>query len=161
MKETNLDELRDRLLRRIVINNNGCWEWQGAINNHGYGVIKVTNLSGNGEIRTFYVHRMSYLCHKGNLCSDKLVCHKCDNPICINPDHLFLGTNKDNMDDMQNKNRKVVNSDVHYGNNYAGKMVLANGVVYKSYTEAGKALGISGNSVKKRIKNGLSGYKQL
>lgn len=160
MKITTLSEVKQRLLKNIS-ENNGCWEWQGAVNNHGYGLIKITNLEGVEGRNTCYVHRMSYLCHNKHLPYDKLVCHTCDNPICINPDHLFLGSNQDNMDDMKSKNRQVTNSTVHYGNNHAGKKVIAEGIEYKSFSEAARALGVSCTMIRKRIKNGVKGYKRL
>lgn len=72
-----------------------CWYYLGYKNpRHGYG--RYNGIS---------VHRLSYEIHKGPI-GDLLVCHKCDNPPCINPDHLFLGTVKDNFDDMRRKGRE-------------------------------------------------------
>jgi len=161
MKITTLEDIKSRLLGKIEINNE-CWEWQGATNNHGYGTMKITNLQGSDEGRkTCYVHRMSYLCHNNEFPSDQLVCHTCDNPICINPDHLFLGSNQDNMNDMKSKNRQGTNNTIHYGNNHAGKKVIADGIEYKSFSEAGRALGVSCTMIRKRVKNGVKGYKKL
>ena len=82
----------------IIDDNTGCWMWNGRCDNNGYG-----RLSHNG--RSYATHRLSYeLIHKeppGNL----FVCHKCDTPGCVNPEHLFLGTNEDNMKDMAAKGR--------------------------------------------------------
>lgn len=75
-----------------------CWVWTGNTNYSGYGIIKH-----NGKM--WRAHRLSYLLANG-ICPDNLfVCHKCDNPPCIRPDHLFLGTNADNVRDMINKGR--------------------------------------------------------
>jgi len=65
---------------------------------HGYGVVKV---EGKAQL----AHRVSYLYFRGPL-DLPFVCHKCDNPSCVNPDHLFLGTNQDNIDDKVAKNRQ-------------------------------------------------------
>jgi hypothetical protein len=78
----------------------GCIEWVGPKNGAGYGQFQI-----NGTL--WLAHRYSYMMHKGAL-DNLLVLHKCDNPACINPDHLFLGTHADNMRDMVNKGRNQV-----------------------------------------------------
>jgi len=77
----------------------GCWEWTGCLNNKGYGVMNT----GDGSV--IYVHRFSYLIHIGEISKGLFVCHKCDNAKCVNPDHLFLGTHTDNMQDKTIKGR--------------------------------------------------------
>lgn len=91
--EHSMETLRDRI--RIV---NGCWEWQRARNKAGYG-----NVVHNG--RTWLSHRLPYMFATGQNPGELLVCHRCDNPPCINPDHLYLGTYKDNASDMHNRGR--------------------------------------------------------
>lgn len=91
-------ELQQRILRRIEISPNGCWEWTGYRLPSGYG-----KMSYKGQ-RAKFVHRMSYLAFHESP-ADKDVCHHCDNPPCVNPKHLFLGTAKDNAIDMMKKKR--------------------------------------------------------
>lgn len=87
---------KDRLLeRRVVVGD--CWEWSGSKDPCGYGRIKSLG-------KNFSVHRIAYELWIGSV-EDNSVLHKCDNPSCFNPDHLFLGTQADNMKDMVVKGR--------------------------------------------------------
>lgn len=85
-----------------AVKKDGCWEWTGETNPRGYGRLKVDGY------RRVQAHRFSYEIHKGAIPEGMLVLHKCDNPPCTNPDHLFLGTTQDNTDDMIRKGRKIV-----------------------------------------------------
>jgi len=93
--------LEDRLLKKVVINQlTNCWEWTGGKNNIGYGMIR-----DGDRMRT--THRVSYEVHnKQSIPKYLCVCHSCDNPICINPNHLWLGTRAQNTQDMLNKGRR-------------------------------------------------------
>ncbi|HXI19336.1 MAG TPA: HNH endonuclease [Chloroflexota bacterium] len=90
----------DRLLRRtdLLIANEGCWEWVGAKNSKGYGSIN----SGGGSTST---HRLAYQEFVGPIPDDLCVLHKCDNPPCWRPSHLFVGTRLDNAKDRDLKGR--------------------------------------------------------
>lgn len=102
-KRTPIDE---RLYRKTIKNETtNCWEWQGGINNIGYGMIKDTEFN---NMRT--THRVSYEVTYGSIPKGKCVLHTCDNPLCVNPEHLFAGTHKDNTKDMIQKQRHN-----HYG----------------------------------------------
>lgn len=77
-----------------------CWEWRGGKDSDGYGGVRVGN-------RDYRAHRYSWMINYGDIPKNFLVCHKCDNPPCINPKHLFLGTHKDNVNDMISKGRRI------------------------------------------------------
>lgn len=77
-----------------------CWPWTGLTNDSGYGLFAVA------RCRSVRAHRFSFFLDAGTLDDpSKLVCHHCDNPPCVNPSHLFLGTHQDNFDDMIRKGR--------------------------------------------------------
>lgn len=78
----------------------GCWLWQGMVNDMGYAILVIGR-------RRFRVHRLMWEQQRGSIPDGLLVCHKCDVPCCVNPDHLFLGTQHDNIHDMIRKGRRV------------------------------------------------------
>lgn len=77
---------------------NSCWNWTKSCFSDGYGQISL-------ERKNWKAHRLSWTLFNGPIPEGKYVCHKCDNKKCINPRHMFLGTHKDNMDDMRSKGR--------------------------------------------------------
>lgn len=99
-------EVKRRLLIDSEEDENGCWIWKAVKNYRGYGHISFRNYPRRS-------HRVSYTVHKGEIPKGMLVLHKCDNPSCINPDHLFLGTHQDNMNDMKKKGRACSGKDSH------------------------------------------------
>ncbi len=91
-------ERLDRL--SIPVTECGCIVWLGMVKQHDYGQIGINR-------KTKLAHRVSWEQKFGKIPNGMHVLHKCDNPSCINPDHLFLGTHKQNMDDMVSKNRNA------------------------------------------------------
>lgn len=90
-----------RFKQKVIVNQeSGCWEWVGASDGHGYGHFWF-----RGSIQK--AHRVSLALHGVEIPSGLWALHKCDNPPCVNPDHLFIGDRADNMKDMSKKGRQV------------------------------------------------------
>lgn len=94
--------------------NSGCLLWTGAAfeKRMGYGAL---NILGRGVVAA---HRLAYELHYGPIPKGMFVCHKCDVPACINPDHLFLGTQADNVRDMHSKGRQAKGNKGVFGKNH-------------------------------------------
>jgi HNH endonuclease len=80
-----------------------CWPWLGSRLPNGYG---ITRLWGSERRYTIGAHRAAWVVSHGEIPAGMFVCHRCDNPPCCNPSHLFLGSPKDNLDDMYRKGRQ-------------------------------------------------------
>ena len=83
-----------------VQKTDGCWLWIGATTSNGYGCLRAKS-------RFLYAHRVSWEFHYGPVPEGMDVCHHCDNPPCIRPDHLFAGTDSENIKDAYRKGRKI------------------------------------------------------
>lgn len=93
--------LIQRFESKIYYSIDGCWYWTGSLNMWGYGMIGVSDkLKG--------AHRVSYELYKGKIPDGLFVLHSCDNRACVNPDHLRIGTQLDNLLEMQDKGRKAI-----------------------------------------------------
>jgi hypothetical protein len=90
-----------RFWSKVTLAPSGCWEWQAARNEAGYGVI------GYGPGKTTLAHRVSYILCVGPIPDGMFVCHSCDNPRCVRPTHLWLGDNAANLRDMARKGRSA------------------------------------------------------
>ena len=91
-------QMKMKIKQRIEIDPNGCWLWQGSKHRQGYGTIGYRG-------KPHLTHRISWLVFNGEIPDKIKVCHKCDITNCCNPDHLFLGSQKENMKDAFDKNR--------------------------------------------------------
>lgn len=100
------------LIRRNVVEHNGCWLWQAGQNGAGYGIVRNPEAPPPGQAqlpgvpRYVLAHRLSYQLALGPIPPDTYVCHRCDVPLCVNPEHLFLGSARDNTLDAIQKGRR-------------------------------------------------------
>jgi hypothetical protein len=127
---------------------NNCWQWMGARNDRGYGVIgQGTRKQGISK-----AHRIAYeLFYFTKLEKDNCICHICDNPACVNPNHLSIGTPKDNSQDMIAKGRKKVVAPLGEGNGKAKLTVEKVKLIKQSNlksAELARQFGLSENCIR-------------
>ena len=85
-----------------ICKETGCWEWTGCFTYSGYGRMMF-------NYQNYRAHRLSYILHYGEILDEMVICHKCDNKKCVNPEHLFIGTVLDNVKDRVQKGRTARN----------------------------------------------------
>lgn len=96
-----MKSLEERFWEKVDIRSDDeCWEWKGSKNKKGYGEFWFPQRGKHTR-----AHQVSWILKYGDIRDSYCVLHKCDNPPCVNPKHLFLGTNQDNMEDRQQKGR--------------------------------------------------------
>jgi hypothetical protein len=111
--------LENRFWDKVKSFTDGCWLWQAHCFKNGYGSISYT--TADGRRVTLLAHRVAWELINGPIPHELHVLHRCDNPPCVNPDHLMLGTQADNLADMTAKGRRV-NADTAGEKNPAAKL---------------------------------------
>ncbi len=143
-----------RFLKSFVVNKDtGCWEWQKNKNKKRYGYGKI----GIGYFREFKgnqsviksAHRVAYEIYKGLIPKEMSVCHHCDNPSCVNPNHLWLGTAKDNAQDRVKKGRK---------GNIGLSLASRNGLVFGHLSKLSELQVLE---IREILKNTTKTYKEI
>lgn len=143
--------LTERFFNKVeIIPFHDCWIWVGGTNNQGYGTMGVDN-------RTWLAHRVSYLIHRGYPDDRLFACHTCDNPICVNPNHLYLGTPRDNHRDMVERGRaptlkrakpprhKGIRGDMYW--NSKPLICITNGRKFGSTGQAAEEMGLTQRNI--------------
>lgn len=130
----------ERFVSHVVVSG-GCWIWTAARDSSGYGVVRVAG-------RQERAHRLSWMVFRGPIPSGACVCHTCDNPQCVNPDHLWVGTHQDNMDDKVRKGR-VPRGGQHY---MAARLRASTGLNdYATRIKAMRASGLRVSEIARRL----------
>lgn len=141
--------MRDRLeCYSMPVTESGCHIWLGATDNKGYGVVHIKR-------KTVQAHRIAWMETNGNIPSGIYICHRCDNPPCVNPDHLFAGTPSDNIADMDKKNRRRTAFGENNGNAKLTDDAIRQIRAAPGSTAIAKKFNIS-KSVCKKIRNGTA-----
>lgn len=86
-----------------ILDDSSCWFWEASKNAYGYGLIPLK--IGKRQYKLLLAHRVSYIIANGDIPEGYVIRHKCDNPPCVNPNHLEIGTQGDNMRDKVERNR--------------------------------------------------------
>lgn len=131
-----------------IVTESGCWEWSGYRDAAGYGTVGDGN---KGEL----AHRIAYETWVGSIPQGKVVRHVCDNPPCINPDHLRAGTQIENMEDMTSRDRfysKLTRDDVVQ----IRERYSAGGITHETL---GKEFGVSGSNISRIVNR--KGWKHV
>lgn len=157
IEQSRREYLISRIMENSIMRPNGCLEWTATKNKAGYGLIHFAARKGDGWKSSVPAHRAHYMAHHNIILErNQFVCHRCDNPSCVNIEHLFVGSPKDNMQDMLAKDRHSKSRQLHtrhrvYDNETIRAIKLAKGTLkavasafgvsegYVSKLRAGKA----------------------
>ena len=161
--------LGDKFLKHVK-KTSKCWEWIGAKVPTKHKLNKFKSNYGHlrHNYKYIYAHRVSWMIHNGPIPNGKCILHKCDNPICVNPSHLRLGTRSDNAQDRERKNRgnrgigenspvsKLTNKDIKFiRNNYIPRKITAPMLAKKYKVSTHAIYMIVGNRSWKHLKNSV------
>lgn len=139
-----------------IKNPETCWLWKGSKSANGYGSFSTTH---DHAVRIIQSHRFSYELIKGKIPDGLLVLHKCDTPLCVNPRHLFLGTQKDNMIDRAIKGRcQKLNNYNKINENQKNEIINKYKPNKYGFSKLAKEYGVSCSTIRKILKIGI--YKK-
>lgn len=129
-----------RIVQNVIIDGNGCWNWQKSCNSAGYGQLTENK-------KYWLAHRYAYACVNSDLNDNLVVRHMCHNTKCCNPDHLVLGTNKENYHDSIDKHKEA--------DKKKRSIWVVGSISYTTLRDASEKTGISQNSLTKYTVNGV------
>ncbi len=134
-----------------------CWEWTAHTAGLGYGSMRVWR---DGRWAHEYAHRVAWILTHGPIPAGLQVCHHCDNPLCVRPDHLFLGTQRDNMRDKIAKGRHPRGEQSPLAKLTAGSVLRARELVAAGATRSSiaRSLGVSGTTIEDAVKGRTWGW---
>jgi hypothetical protein len=130
--------MKDYIKDRVYIAKNGCWIWTKSLNENGYGKLEYKG-------KSYKAHRFSYTAFKRAISNNKVIRHTCDCRHCVNPEHLIIGTQLKNVQDMMKRGRISKEPSVK-------KVAIINGIEYSSIAEASKKLGLCRTTIVGKIK---------
>lgn len=152
--------LADRFAEKVRVDLvSGCWIWSASTKRNGYGQIGI----GGKRAGMREAHRVSWMLHRGEIPAGAFVLHRCDVKTCVNPDHLFLGTQLDNIRDMDAKGRRRVvahSGERHYAAKLTADQISAICSDGRSQVAIARDYGISQSQVS-RIKLGRTWRQRL
>lgn len=138
--------IKERLMEKMTPAPNGCWEWTGGMRADGYGLVWF-------EGKAQRAHRIAYQVLKGPLDTKDVLCHKCDNRKCINPDHIFIGSRADNVRDAASKNR-MPHGKSHWNATLSdAQIAMIRSIEGVTYTEIARQFGVAQSTVS-RLRSG-------
>jgi len=144
-----LNEKERELLFSKIVKGSDCWDWNGSVDGSGYPKVQFRRVGRIlGKSGMFKGSRLMYLDQVGDIPDGMKVLHRCDNEKCMNPKHLYLGTQADNMRDAAKRKRYRYK-----------RAVEVDGVEYESFIAAGRALGLSWRVVRTRAMKEFPGYR--
>lgn len=135
----------EKFENRITKSSDGCWIWNGPSGKNGYGQYRW---KGKNSLP----HRVSFLIFKGNIKKNRCVCHSCDNRMCVNPKHLWLGSYKQNMQDAKTKGRIRKGSKIPWAILNEKIVREIRKIKGKTFAELGRKYGVSYRAISMAIK---------
>lgn len=141
--------LKERFEEKFIPEpNTGCWIWIASTNEHGYGVIGSGGKNSKKHHNpVILAHRASWTIYNGEIPVNMQILHQCDNPFCVNPSHLFLGSHLTNMRDKVLKNRQPK----HFGTSNPNHKLSESQVLEIRHTYQTKAISIKNLAIEYRV----------